>query len=270
MSKTTPAALKALGHGVLPATIEVNGRRYIHRQVFKHDFFAATALYEADAPFEDQVDRVILKVQRQAPFLLFPLGWIGRLLAARERSAFERLAGIPGIPRLLGGWGPTGLIREYVEGHTLAEVDRVNDDFHPRLRELIGAIHARDMAYVDLEKPGNILVGEDGRPHLFDFQISWYWPRRWGGALWPARAIRRRLQSGDLYHLIKLQRRTRPDQLTPEALAASYRKPWFVRTYNLLTRPFTRFRRRILGRLDPQRGRGERGRTSDNRIMGGV
>jgi hypothetical protein len=270
LPKSTPAALKALGRGSLPDTLEVEGRRFVRRRVFKHDFFAATALYEADPLFEGNTDRVILKVQRQASFLLFPLRWIGRILTARECGALERLVGVPGIPRLIGEWGSTGLVREYIEGHTLAEVDRVDDDFHPRLRKLIDAVHARDMAYVDLEKPGNVLIGDNGRPYLFDFQISWHWPRCWGGNLWPARAIRRWLQKGDLYHLVKLQRRTRPDQLSPEVLAASYRKPWFVRTHNVLTRPFTRLRRRILNRLDPQRSRGERGRISDNKLIGGA
>ena len=85
------------------------------------------------------------------------------------------------------------------------------------------------MAYVDLEKCENVLVGDDGLPHLFDFQISWYWSRRWGGELLPLRVMRGWFQRGDRYHLIKLRRRTRPDQLSPEVLAASYRKPWYVR-----------------------------------------
>lgn len=258
MSSQPPISLKALGRKPLPPTIEVEGRRYRLARVFKHDFFAATALYERDQ------HRVILKLQRQASFLLVPLGWVGRILAARERAAFRRLAGLPGVPRLLADFGPTGLIREFVEGSTLAEAERVGDDFHPRLRALIDAIHSRGMAYVDLEKPGNVLVGSDGLPYLFDFQISWYWPKRWGGELFPARAICKRLQKGDLYHLVKLQRRSRPDQLSPEALAASYQKPWYVRLHNLVTRPFTRLRRRILRRVDPQRGRGERGLAPEN------
>lgn len=77
------------------------------------------------------------------------------------------------------------------------------------------------------------------------------------------RRLRRWLQSGDLYHLTKLQRRTRPDQLSEEQLAASYRKPWYVRLHRTITGPFTWVRRRILDRVDPRRGRGERGRISD-------
>lgn len=262
MARSKPAYLKALGNRQLPPTIEAGGNSYQFRQTFKNDFFAITSLYEGPA------GRVILKVQRQASFLLLPMRWTGRILAARERHSLERLQGIPGIPRLIGTWTNTGLIREFVDGKTLADAGSVDDDFHPRLRSLIDAIHQREMAYVDLEKLGNVLVGDDGKPHLFDFQIAWYWPRKWGGQLWPMRALLRKLQSGDRYHLIKLQRRTRPDQLSPEVLRASYNKPWFVRLHSVLTRPLTRLRRRILRRIDPERGRGERGMVEPTNSTG--
>jgi hypothetical protein len=218
--------------------------------------------------YEGDGGRVILKVHRQAPFLLIPLAWVGRLLRARECAAFEHLHDVDGVPRLIGRWGPTGLVREYVEGHPLARGERVPDDFHGRLRDLIDTVHGRGMAYVDLEKCENVLVGEDGRPWLFDFQISWYVPPRWGGELWLLRLIRSRLQAGDRYHLVKLQRRTRPDQLTPEQLAASYRRPWYVRVHRLVTWPFTWCRRRVLDTVDPRRRVGERGRVHDDHPMG--
>ena len=80
----------------------------------------------------------------------------------------------------------TGIVREYIEGHPLARQERVPDAFHSRLRFQIDQLHARGMAYVDLEKCENVLVGDDGQPYLIDFQISWYLPARWGGELWPA------------------------------------------------------------------------------------
>ena len=262
VARTTPPSLTALGRRALPSEIEVGGRRYVQRRVFKNDFFAATALYEG------QGEKVILKVGRQASFMALPLGWIGRLLAARERAAMERLHGLEGIPRLIGGWGPAGIVREYIEGCPLSEAEYVPDDFFQHLTTLIEAIHHREMAYADLEKPENVLVGEDGYPYLFDFQTSWNLPARWGGNLWAARVLRQWLQAGDRYHLLKLQRRTRPDQLSAEAKAASYRRPWYHRGHALLTRPFTRLRRRVLGWVDPQRKEGERGRVSKKKRMG--
>jgi hypothetical protein len=111
-------------------------------------------------------------------------------------------------------------------------------------------------------------VGDDGRPYLFDFQISWYLPRSWGGELWPARWIRRRLQDADRYHLLKITRRTRPDLLSPERLAASYRRPWYVRVHALIARPLTLARRWFLNTVDPGRKQGERGRVDDEGTVG--
>jgi hypothetical protein len=235
---------------------------YTQRRVFKNDFFAVTSLYEKEA------GKVVLKVHRQASFLFVPLEWLGRLLAARECAAFTRLEGVEGIPKLIGRWGPTGVVREYIEGHSLTKGERVADDFHARLRLTIEAVHERGMAYVDLEKCENVLVGDDGRPYLFDFQISWYLPPRWGGELWLARKMREWFQNGDRYHLVKLQRRTRPDQLSPQQLADSYRKPWYVHAHRLVARPFTRCRRWVLDRVDPRRRRGERGRVTEEEMIG--
>ena len=255
MRKTVPPSLMALGKKSLPAEIRVLGLTYQQPRVFKNDFFAVTAMY--DGP----TGPVLLKVQRQARFLLLPMRWLGRLLAAREHAMLQHLADVKGVPRFLCRWESTGLIREYIPGHALQKGERVPDDFHARLRALIGEVHRRGMAYVDLEKCENVLVGDDGRPYLFDFQISWYLPVRWGGRLPPARLLRSWLQRGDLYHLAKLQRRTRPDQMSPEALAASHQKPWYTRVYTRVTRPLTWMRRQVLNRVDPRRKIGERGRV---------
>ena len=262
MGKSVPSSLKALGRKALPERIEAGGQVYMHAQTFKHDFFAVTALYEGEA------GKVLLKIQREASFLGLPLRFVGRFLNRREVGAFRRLEDIDGVPELIDTFGSTGMVRAFVEGHPLKKGERVPDDFHARLRTLVDQIHARNMAYVDLEKCENVLCGQDGKPYLFDFQISWYLPKKWGGELWPARWLRRRFQRGDLYHLVKLQRRTRPDQLTEEALAASYRKPWYVRVHGFVARPLTLVRRAILSRVDPRRKDGERGRVAQDDLTG--
>jgi len=249
-----------MGRKPLPASIEVGERTYELRKVFKNDFFAVTAMYEG------QGRKVLLKINRTAWFGFVPLRWVGRVLAAKEAAAFHRLSDVAGIPRMICRFGPTGLVREYIDGHPLAKGEAVGDDFHRLLLETVDEIHSRGMAYVDLEKCENVLVSDDGRPYLFDFQISWYVPRRWGGELWPLTMLRRWFQQGDRYHLLKLQRRTRPDQLSAEALAASYRRPWYVRWHRIVTWPFTWCRRKVLDRVDPRRRAGERGRVDEDMI----
>ncbi len=252
-----PQCLKALGRNDLPTYVEHDGVVYRRVGLFKHDFFAATGLYEAGER------RVVLKAGRREPFLGIPLAWAGRLLARHEADQLRRLADIEGIPALIGVWGGDVLIREYVPGHELAKGERVDDQFFPRLAAMLDAIHRRGMAYVDLEKPQNVLVGDDGRPHLIDFQISWPWPIGPLARTWPGRWLGRRLQEGDRYHFTKLRRRFRRDQLAADELTASYTRPWPVRLHRRLTAPATRFRRWVLAQVDPARKHGERGRIDE-------
>lgn len=73
------------------------------------------------------------------------------------------------------------------------------------------------------------------------------------------RWLLRRLQEADRYHVRKLQRRCRPDQLSPPELEASYAKPWLVRLHGRSIRPLQWLRRRLLDRIDPAPRQGERG-----------
>lgn len=245
-NRTLPAALKALGTGGLPRRLTIGGREWTLSATLKHDFFAATGLYVGAAP---TADKVILKMGRQADFLGLPLAWLGRWLVAREVRLYEMFSDLPGVPPLLGRRAKDGLFHAYVEGHSLQKGERVSDDFFPELQRLLDAVHSRDAAYVDLEKRDNILVGDDGRPYLIDFQISWHWPLRRGGNSLPARWLLRRLQAGDRYHLLKHWRRHRPDQLDEKTLASSRTVPPAIMAHRRLSEPFRRFRRKTLARF---------------------
>jgi hypothetical protein len=144
-----------------------------------------------------------------------------------------------------------------VEGHDLRRGAPVPDDFFPRLEDGLRAMHARRFAYVDLEKPENVLCGADGRPYLVDFQIAWSFRR----CPWPFTLLRRWLQEADRYHAKKLQRRLRPDQMSAAELERSRRRPAHVRLFGNLSHPFRRLRRAILRRCAPIPKGTERGRV---------
>jgi hypothetical protein len=253
--RVTPRWLLALGKEPPPPTIELEGRWYELERIYKHDFFAYTALYAGPT------GRVVLKIGRRASFFGLPLSWIGRLHSWHESTVFGAVDDLEIVPRFTGRWKKHGITHEFIEGHPLEKGERVDDDFFPRLAAGLAEIHRRGLAYVDLEKCENVLVGVDGRPYLFDFQISWRWPFAFWRDRWPVTAIARRFQAGDLYHLTKLQLRTRPDLFTPEQLSAARTKPFLVRLHGGLTRPLTLLRRSVLKRIDPARKRGERGRV---------
>jgi hypothetical protein len=235
--------LYALPTGRLPASILCAGAQYTLVETFKHDFFAATGLCRGPTGL------AVLKVNRTGDFFGLPLAWVGRLLARRELRLYAAAQDVPGVPRLLGPVGPTGFLHAFVPGRPLARRDTVGNAFFDQLLALLRALHSRHIAYVDLNKRQNILLGDDGRPYLIDFQISLLCPptgwRRWPPVCW----LLARFQQGDYYHYLKHKRRLRPDLLTPDERAAVSHPSLWIRLHRWLTRPLTHLRRRTLRHL---------------------
>jgi hypothetical protein len=217
--------------------------RYARVRTFKHDFFAATGLYRGPDGL------AVLKLGRCTDFLSLPTAWIGALLARREIRLYESTRDLAGVPRLVGPIGRNGFLHAFVPGHPLARREAVSDTFFDELLALLDALHERHIAYVDLNKRQNILVGDDGRPYLIDFQISLLLPRTGWRRLAPVRWLLSRFQQADRYHCLKHKRRLRPDLLTAEEEARLARlSPW-IRAHRLVARPLTYLRRRTLQRL---------------------
>src|SRR4051812_17406960 len=160
--------MRALGKKGMPPTFSIDGVTYRLTQTVKHDFFAATAFY-ADADGR----RVVLKMGRTEDYLGIPLLWLGRWLCNRELRFYRRLADLPNVPAVLGPVGQTGFVHAYAEGRPLGKDCTIPDGFFQRLQDLMAELHRRRLAYVDTNKPQNIILGDDGLPHLIDFQISY-------------------------------------------------------------------------------------------------
>jgi serine/threonine protein kinase len=143
------------------------------------------------------------------------LGHAARAAIAHERDVYERLEGIPGVPKFYGMIDDNFLILEYISGPSLREHE-------PRLRDraaffeaylaTLEAMHAAGVAHGDLKRKDNTLVGPGERPYIIDFGI----------------ACIRRGQGGPLNHLrfdwmrqmdynawIKLKYGRRPTELSP-------------------------------------------------------
>lgn len=245
--RLTPAVLKALGRKTFPRVLHLPGGAYELARPFKHDFFAATALYK-----RNDGHAVVLKIGRSADVLGVPAGWIGRCLARREARMYQALADVENVPAFVAMYGDCGFVHEYVEGHELRRDEPVADEFFDELATLIATIHARGMAYVDLEKCENIIVSDEGKPFLIDFQISWDLPARWCRHIPPLPWLMRELQRMDRYHLLKHRRRTRPNQLDPDRQASSADIPTVIRLHRALVKPLQLLRRGFLRRVDPE------------------
>jgi hypothetical protein len=234
---------KMLRGKLAPDSFTLDGIEWRLEKHLKADFFASTGRYAAP-----DGRRACYKHFHTERYLIFPLGWAGRFMCRREMSFYRQLSGVEGIPALLGQADESTLVHQWVDGADL--LDRrgnVPDDFFDRLEKLTAELHARGVAYVDMNKPDNVIVGDDGRPYLVDFQISFRRPRQSWRLL--SRWLFHILSREDRYHVRKLKRKMRPDLMTDEERAASYRRSFLLNIHRKFAHPFQRVRRWVLTRL---------------------
>ena len=244
---------KQLRGAALPEVFTFRGVEYARSKLLKRDFYAAVGLYQCDDLPADAPRQVLLKIYHTDPLWGFPLGWLGRWLARRERMAGEALAGISGVPRQLAAWGDAGFVREYVPGCNLREYRAVTlpeRAFYLELRRILDEVHARGISHNDLAKPENIVVTEEGRPVLIDFQIA-LGPRlpRLPGIRWLAKRFVSYMQGIDRYHLAKQHTHDRPGDFDAEGYRLARRKGALLRLHGvLLRRPYRAVRHFVLRR----------------------
>ena len=145
-----------------------------------------------------------------------PVRWLGKRQLRRERRALGQLAGVDGVPAILGDLPPHGLFLQPMKGEAITRWRRRP---HPeigtmldRLEVLVDRIHARGVAHLDLRKRDNILVAPDGTPSVIDFNASvLFRPGSLG-----ARLVFPMLRAVDRSALLKWKALLLPEQLTPE------------------------------------------------------
>lgn len=242
---------RALGESDPPSQILLQSGVHVRTAILKHDSWAATATYFGPC------GKIICKFNRVQPILGFPQHGMGRMLAQREATFLHRLRDVPGVPRWLGPVYADGrllhhaLARSFIEGHPLARAEKPGGRFFETLAAILRAMHERGMAYVDLHKPENILVGDDGNPYLIDFQISFSVPTRPGIVAAGATSILELLQHADWYHWERHRHRS--------ADIGRYPKrdfPWFIKAHRFVAKPLRTARRKLLVALRIRTGEG--------------
>jgi hypothetical protein len=246
MKSLLGAQFYACGAKELPREISVGGGQYRFVREFKHDFFAATGLYELGNGDISRIDiprRIVLKISREQNILGFPMRWLGEGICEREIANLKRLSDIRQVPRLIGYYGKSGMVYEYIEGRTLGEAKELDDDFFEKLRVLLKEMHRRNVIYVDMNKKDNVIVGDDGEPHLIDFQVSVYMPKRILISRRLSKWLVDKFKNADIYHLYKLKRKVQPKYLTEQEQKISRDKGVLIRLHRIGATPLREFRR---------------------------
>src|SRR5262245_59679118 len=156
-------------------------------------------------------DRAVLKDFSDKSW---PVRLLGRRQVIREMRALRRLQGVAGIPKCYGEAGALGLLMEPIEGERVTRWCRDNRErvgpMLEQLARLVGQIHARGVAHIDLRKRDNILVRNDGRPCIIDFNASFCFDP---AGLW-ARLLFPFLRRVDESAVLKWKSRLAPELLT--------------------------------------------------------
>ncbi len=234
-------AMRAMGKRGLPESITVASKTFRLSRDVKHDFFAATGFYDAD-----DGDRIVAKFGRDNDFLGIPLTWLGRFLRDRETRFYRKLDDLPNVPRVLATVGRTGFVMEFVRGRPLRKDTPVPDGFFDKLRAVVQQVHRHGIAYVDMNKKANIIIGDDGEAHLVDFQISWDLHELGDNAI--NRKVLEWLQREDQYHLNKHHSRFRPDEVTPQQREAAERRSALINFHRAVSKLYFGIRRRTFKR----------------------
>lgn len=237
--------LLALGGNEIPEEMDAGGRKWRRLKAFKHDFFAATGLYQSS-----DGSKAVLKIFRPASYYGIPYGLLSRWQAAHEERIYKKLQDTAAVPRWIGRYGRTGIVHEFVPGQDLARDVKLPDDFFERLEALLRIMHSRGMSYLDTNKPDNILVGEDGNPYLIDFQITWLQP------FFPLNLITYPLfcifRNSDIYHLKKHIRKFSPGKINDEEFEKM--RPWYIRLHRIIATPIRKKRRKYLRKVEEEAG----------------
>jgi RIO-like serine/threonine protein kinase len=141
----------------------------------------------------------------------------GRHVLAREVAAYERLDGVPGIPRFLGRVDADAFALEWVPGRDLGKCPKgsLRAETFERLRATVEEMHRRGVVHLDLRQRRNVLVDDAGVPRVIDFSSAMV--LRPGG--WRVR----RLAAVDVSGVLKYKRRFLPDSLTDDDRARLHR-----------------------------------------------
>lgn len=152
---------------------------------------------------------MVKDVRRRNFFFRWSLGlW----LIQKEWKIYCRLKGVKGIPQPIERIDCFAFAMEYVSGRAINRNEALSASFFSELDQVLRDVHSRGVVHLDLRHKGNILVTDDGKPVLIDFNSSFSFNPK--GIL--HRFFFPMLRWVDYGGLLKLKERASPSSMTAE------------------------------------------------------
>ena len=156
---------------------------------------------------------------------------IGRLFTRREARALRKLAGLEGVPSDAFRIDAHALAYRYVAGmpFTGSPAERRTPEFFAAFERLLAEVHGRGIVHFDVRNGRNVLITDEGRAALIDFQSHL------GTAHLP-RALRGWMERFDMAGVYKHWERNHPQSLGETRVAQlsrmnRWRRLWPFRGY---------------------------------------
>ncbi len=141
--------------------------------------------------------------------------FIAPLLIRREYGALAKLRGVKGVPQLVCRVDRYAFATSHITGENLeaAGPEGIDEAFYEKLKRVIDDCHGRGVAHGDLRSQGNVMIDNDGQPHVVDFAACVYLAK---GINPITRWLFAQFVVADHYAILRIKRRMTPDLLTPE------------------------------------------------------
>jgi hypothetical protein len=228
---------------VYPDETFINGVLYRYERILKEDFFSVNVLYRNDSGV-----RYVLKLSDFRFIFGFFLRPAAAFFSRREYRIYRMLEDIKGVPELGPRYGWRGYFHKFIEGRTLHEIPRkgpLPEDFFDNLKRIMEEVHKRRVFYLDLNKLGNIILGDDDLPYLIDFQVSLFFKKRSGPLGRLNDFLFTSLIREDIYHLYKHKKRFMRSAMTEEELLLAKRSRFNVWYDRIWGTPYRKVKRLI-------------------------
>ena len=189
--------------------------------------------------------QIVVKDFKRSDFLFRVI--VGPILIRREYGALRNLIGVNGIPQLACKLDRYALAMEHIPGKSLEHVKPgvLDSSFYCDLQKIIDDMHSRGVAHCDLRSRGNVMLGDDSKPHVVDFAACVY---RGRGINPFFRWLFKQFVIADENAILRIKQRLSPELLTEDEKQKLIKPLPFERSARFIGENIRKLTRKLLTR----------------------